>query len=114
MLNELGYKEIEVSTPAASATEFVFTRQVIETPSAVPDYVWLQVLCPCRLELIQRTVQSLKGAKEAIVSLYFATSPVWLDTVFGLSPQDVYNRVVEAVTYLKCITKDDPTQKATT
>ncbi|KAI1371994.1 hypothetical protein F4677DRAFT_276559 [Hypoxylon crocopeplum] len=114
MLVDLGYKEIEVSTPTASATEYEFTRQVIETPEAVPDDVWLQVLCPCRLDLIQRTIQSLRGAKKAILSLYFASSPVFLNTVFGLSQQDVYDRVVEAVKYAKSITKDDPSQRETT
>ncbi|KAI1809522.1 hypothetical protein GGS20DRAFT_596115 [Poronia punctata] len=92
MLVELGYKEIEVSTPTASFTEYDFTRQLIETPDAVPDDVWLQVLCPCRLDLIQRT----------------------LDTVFQMSKQDVFNRVVEAVTYARSITKDDEAQKGTT
>ncbi|KAH9998193.1 hypothetical protein F4779DRAFT_165936 [Xylariaceae sp. FL0662B] len=114
MLVELGYKEIEVSIPTASDIEYEFTRQLIETPGAVPDDVWLQVLCPCRLELIQRTVQSLRGVKKAIVSLYFAASPVWLDTVFGMSQQEVYDRVVEAVMFFKSITKDDPSQQGTT
>lgn len=113
LLVGLGYKEIEVSTPTASATEYGFTRQLIETPGAVPDDVWLQVLCPCRLDLIQQTVESLKGANKVIISLYFAASPVWLDTVFGLSQQDVYDRVVEAVAYAKSITKEDPSQQGT-
>lgn len=114
LLVGLGYKEIEISTPTASTTEYDFTRQVIESPDAVPDDVWLQVLCPCRLDLIKRTVESLRGAKKAIVSLYYASSPVMLDTVFELSQQDIYDRVVEAITYFKSITKDDPSQKATT
>ncbi|KAI1748001.1 hypothetical protein F4782DRAFT_389254 [Xylaria castorea] len=114
MLVDLGYKEIEVSIPTASATEYNFTRQLIETAGAVPDDVWLQVLCPCRLDLIQSTVKSLEGAKKAIISLYFASSPVWLDTVFGMSQQDVYERVVEAVEYMKSITKNDISQNGTT
>lgn len=114
LLVGLGYKEIEISTPTASTTEYDFTRQVIESPDAVPDDIWLQVLCPCRLDLIKRTVESLGGAKKAIVSLYYASSPVMLDTVFELSQQDVHDRAVEAITYFKSITKDDPSQKATT
>ncbi|KAI0528334.1 hypothetical protein GGR58DRAFT_496299 [Xylaria digitata] len=113
MLVELGYKEIEISIPTASDTEYDFTRQIIETPGAVPDDIWLQVLCPCRLDLIQRTVQSLKGAKRAIISLYFASSPVWLDTVFQISQQDVYDKVVEAVKYAKSITKDVASHQGT-
>ncbi|KAI3335624.1 hypothetical protein F4824DRAFT_151500 [Ustulina deusta] len=114
MLVDIGYKEIEVSIPTASATEYNFTRQLIETAGAVPDDVWLQVLCPCRLDLIQSTVKSLEGAKKAIISLYFASSPVWLDTIFGMSQQDVYDRVVESVEYLKSITKNDISQNGTT
>src|SRR5271168_2962498 len=64
MLVELGYKEIEVSFPSASQTDFDFTRRLVETPGAVPDDVWLQVLSPCREEFIKRTVDSLKGAKK--------------------------------------------------
>ncbi|ROW04908.1 hypothetical protein VPNG_07043 [Cytospora leucostoma] len=114
MLIALGYKEIEVSTPTASATEYNFTRQLIDTADAVPRDVWLQVLCPCRIDLIKRTVESLRGANKVIISLYHASSPVMLDTVFGMSEKDVHDRVVEAVTYCKSITKDDPSQQGTT
>lgn len=63
MLTRLGYKEIEVSFPSASQTDFDFTQRLVQTPGIVPDDVWLQVLSPCRKELIRRTVDSLKGAK---------------------------------------------------
>lgn len=114
MLVDLGYKEIEVSTPTSNTTEYDFTRQIIETPDAVPSDVWLQVLCPCRLDLIKQTVECLRGANKAVISLYYASSPVMLDTVFGMSQQDVYDSVVEAVTYCRSITKDDPSQQETT
>lgn len=52
MLVGLGYKEIEVSYPSASQTDFEFTRRLIETPNAVPEDVSLQVLSPCREDLI--------------------------------------------------------------
>ena len=113
MLIDLGYKEIEVSIPSASDIEFDFTRQLIDTPEAVPDDVWLQVLCPCRLDLIQKTVLSLKGARKAILSLYIASSENFLDTVFGLSQQEVCDKAAEAVQYAKSITKDDPSQRET-
>ena len=114
MLVELGYKEIEVSIPSASDIDFEFTRQLVETPEAVPDDVWLQVLCPCRLDLIEQTVRSLKGAKKAILSLYVATSDNFLTTVWGLSQQEVHDKAVEAIRYAKSITKEDPSQPGTT
>lgn len=47
-LIELGYKEIEVSYPSASQTEFDFTRRIVTTPGIVPDDVAIQVMAPCR------------------------------------------------------------------
>lgn len=107
LLVSIGFKEIEVSTPTASDTEFNFTRHLIETPGLVPDDVWLQVLCPSRLDLIRRTVESLKGANKAIISLYFASSPAMLDIVFGgITEREVLDRVTEAVSYCRSITRD--------
>ena len=114
MLVSLGYKEIEVSIPSSSDTEFDFTRQLVSTPEAVPDDVWLQVLCPSRLDLIRQTVNSLKGAKKAILSLYIASSDMFLNTVLGMTQQSAYERIVEAIQYAKAITKDDPSQSRTT
>lgn len=114
MLVGLGYKEIEVSIPSASDTEYNFTRQLVDTPKAVPNDVWLQVLCPSRRDLIDQTVRSLTGAKKAIVSLYIASSEIFLDTVLGLSQQEALDKVVATIKYFKSITKDDPSQQATT
>ncbi|KAG9632323.1 2-isopropylmalate synthase, partial [Aureobasidium melanogenum] len=85
MLVKLGYKEIEVSFPSASDTDFDFTRRLVTTPGVVPDDVALQVLSPCRKELIRRTVDSLKGAKKAILHLYLATSPCFQQIVFNMN-----------------------------
>src|SRR5690242_11113198 len=54
-LLQLGYKEIEVAYPSASDTEFDFTRYLITTPGTVPDDTWIQVMAPCREDLIRRT-----------------------------------------------------------
>ena len=83
MLVKLGYKEIEVSFPASGDTDFNFTQKLVNTPGIVPDDVWLQVLSPCRKDLIKRTVESLKGAKKAILHLYLATSPCFQKIIFG-------------------------------
>ena len=108
MLVELGYKEIEVSFPSASQTDFEFTRSLIETPGMVPDDVWLQVLSPCRKDFIKRTVESLKGAKKGILHLYLATSECFQRIVFGHTPEETLKLAVECTEYARSITKDDP------
>src|ERR1041384_8770444 len=74
MLVRLGFKEIEVGFPSSSQTEFDFIRLLIER-ALVPDDVTIQVLTQARSELIERTFESLVGAKRAIVHLYNATAP---------------------------------------
>lgn len=108
MLVELGYKEIEVSFPSASDTDFDFVRRLITTPKAVPDDVWIQVLSPCRPELIRRTVESLKGAKKAILHLYLATSPCFQQIVFNMTNEQTKALAVECTVLARSLTKDDP------
>src|SRR5438045_703229 len=84
LLVRTGYKEIEVGFPSASQTDFDFVRQLIEQ-DLVPDDVTIQVLTQCRDHLIERTYESLRGARRAIVHFYNSTSTlqrrvvVWLD-----------------------------------
>lgn len=111
MLTKLGYKEIEVSFPSASDTDFGFTRRLVETPGIVPDDVWLQVLSPCRPELIQRTVESLRGAKKAILHLYLATSPCFQQIVFGMDNEQSIKLAVECTQLARKLTKDDASFK---
>lgn len=113
MLVELGYKEIEVSFPSASQTDFDFTRRLIETPGAVPDDVWLQVLSPCREEFIKRTVESLKGVKKALLHIYVATSECFQRIVFGMTEDQNVELAVKCTKYARSITKDDPSQAGT-
>ncbi|KAK9777347.1 hypothetical protein SCAR479_06076 [Seiridium cardinale] len=113
MLVELGYKEIEVSFPSASQTDFDFTRRLIETPGIVPDDVWIQVLSPCREDLIRRTVDSLKGAKKALLHIYLATSECFRRIVFGFSEEESLELAVKCTKYARSITKDDPSQAGT-
>ena len=113
MLCELGYKEIEVSFPSASDTDFNFTRYLVQTPGVTPDDVWLQVLAPCRPELIERTVASLKGAKKAILHLYLATSECFRRIVFGYTPEECLELAVKCTKMARAVTKDDPAQAGT-
>ncbi|KAE8323428.1 2-isopropylmalate synthase [Aspergillus sergii] len=113
MLVDIGYKEIEVSFPSASQTDFDFTRRLVETPGVVPDDVWLQVLSPCREDLIRRTVDSLKGAKKAILHIYLATSPCFRRIVFNMDKQKSLEMAVRCTKFARSITKDDPSTAGT-
>ncbi|KAI9932110.1 hypothetical protein ASPWEDRAFT_40057 [Aspergillus wentii DTO 134E9] len=110
MLVDIGYKEIEVSFPSASQTDFDFTQRVVK---ATPDDVWLQVLSPCREDLIRRTVDSLKGAKKAILHIYLATSPCFRRIVFNMDKQKSLEMAVRCTKYARSITKDDPANAGT-
>jgi 2-isopropylmalate synthase len=113
MLVALGYKEIEVSFPSASQTDFDFTRRIIETPGIVPDDVWLQVLSPCREDLIRRTIESMKGAKKAIIHIYLATSPCFRQVVFNFTPEQCLELAVKSTKLVRSLTKDDPSRQDT-
>ncbi|KAH7145938.1 hypothetical protein B0J13DRAFT_332000 [Dactylonectria estremocensis] len=113
MLTDLGYKEIEVSFPSASQTDFDFTRRLIETPGAVPDDVFLQVLSPCRPDLIRKTVESVRGAKNAIIHIYLATSECFRQVVFGYTEEQTLELAVECTKLVRSLTKDDPEASGT-
>lgn len=113
MLTQIGYKEIEVSFPSASQTDFDFTRRIIETPNSVPDDVWLQVLSPCREDFIRRTIDSLRGAKKAIVHLYLATSECFRRVVFGMSEDQSLELAVKCTRLVRSLTKDNPDAQGT-
>lgn len=104
-------KEIEVSFPSASETDYEFTRRLVDTPDVVPDDVALQVLSPCREDLIKRTVESVEGTKTAILHLYLATSPCFQQIVLNHSEQDGIALAVACTKYARSITKDNPSSK---
>ena len=111
-LCELGYKEIEVSFPSASDTDFDFTRNLIES-GTVPDDVALQVLSPCREDLIRRTVEAVKGAKNAIIHIYLATSECFRRIVFGYTEEESIELAVRCTKLVRSLTKDDPSTAGT-
>jgi 2-isopropylmalate synthase len=88
LLVQMGYKEIEVGFPAASQTDFDFVRQLIEQ-DLIPDDVTIQVLVQCREHLIDRTFESIRGAKRAIVHFYNSTSTLQRRVVFGLDKDGI-------------------------
>ncbi len=88
LLVKMGYKEIEVGFPAASQTDFDFIRKIIEE-KLIPDDVVIQVLTQARKPLIERTFESIKGSKQAIVHLYNSTSTLQRRVVFGQDKEGI-------------------------
>ena len=106
-LCEAGFKEIEVAFPSASQTDFDFVRKLIEEKH-IPDDVTIEVLAPAREALIRRTIESLAGARRAIVHIYNATSKPFREIVFGMSKAEVVNMAVAAVKLVRELTDERP------
>ena len=99
-LIKLGFKEIEIGFPAASQIEFDFLRRLIDG-NMIPDGVRVQVLTQCREELIERTFESIKGCKEAIVHIYNSTSTLQRDVVFNMSKEEIIDIAVKGTKMVK-------------
>ncbi|HJQ55690.1 MAG TPA: 2-isopropylmalate synthase [Vineibacter sp.] len=100
LLVRMGFKEIEVGFPAASQTDFDFVRQLIEQ-RMIPDDVTIQVLTQSRPELIERTFESVKGARRAIMHLYNSTSTLQRRVVFGLDMPGIVDIAVSGARLCK-------------
>lgn len=92
-LVKLGFKEIEIGFPAASETEYNFTRTLIEQ-DLIPDDVTIQVLTQSREHIIAKTFEAVKGAKNAIVHLYNSTSKAQREQVFHMEKQEITDLAV--------------------
>ena len=99
---EIGFKEIEVGFPSASQTDFDFVRALIEG-GHIPADVTIQVLTQAREDLIRRTMESVRGARRAIIHVYNATSPTFRELVFGMEKPQVLALAVSAVRLIKQI-----------
>ncbi|MEF8700019.1 MAG: 2-isopropylmalate synthase [Candidatus Accumulibacter sp. UW26] len=106
-LCDIGFKEIEVAFPAASQTDFDFVRELIDGDH-IPDDVSIEVLTQAREPLIRRSVESLRGARRAIVHVYNATSKPFRENVFGLSKSEVVDMAVAAVRLVRQLTAEQP------
>ena len=95
LLVKMGFKEIEVGFPSSGQTDFDFVRSIIEEEGAIPEDVTISVLTQAREELIERTVESLVGARRATVHLYNATAPVFREVVFRGSREQVKQIAVD-------------------
>jgi 2-isopropylmalate synthase len=106
-LVQIGFKEIEVAFPSASQTDFDFVRQLIEQ-GEVPDDVTIEVITQAREHLIARTMESVRGAKRAIVHVYNATSKPFRDIVFNMSRAEVRDLAVAAVRQIRHLAEQMP------
>jgi 2-isopropylmalate synthase len=100
LLVRMGYKEIEVGFPSASQTDFDFVRLLIEE-GLIPDDVTIQVLTQSRDHLIERTYESIAGAKQAIVHFYNSTSVLQRRVVFGQDKDGIKKIATDAAK--KCL-----------
>ncbi len=107
LLCQVGFKEIEVGFPSASQIDFDVTRQLIDN-GRIPSEVTPMVITQAREDLIARTVESVRGARRAIIHVYNATAPAWRRIVFNLSIPEVMQLIERQIGYLKSLTDQHP------
>jgi 2-isopropylmalate synthase len=106
-LVEMGFKEIEVGFPSASETDFNFVRRLIEE-KRIPDDVTIEVLTQAREELIARTVESLQGARRAILHMYNPTAPAFREIVYRTDKAGVKTIAERGTRWVKQYTEKYP------
>jgi 2-isopropylmalate synthase len=107
MLVKIGLKEIEVGFPSASQADFDFVRMLVDE-GRIPDDVTIIVLTQAREELIRRTVDSVAGAKQAIVHIYNSVAPVFRRVVFGMEREQVVQLAVDGTRLVKQLVAQHP------
>ena len=107
LLVGMGFKEIEVAFPSASQTDFDFVRSIIENHK-IPDGVAIQVLTQCRPELIARTFEAVKGAKDVILHFYNSTSTLQREVVFRSDRKGIVDIAVAAAQQVKALADATP------
>lgn len=100
LLLRVGFKEIEVGFPSASQTDFDFLRWLIDG-NHIPSDVTVQVLTQARPHLIERTLEAVKGAPQAVVHLYNSTSTLQRRVVFNRDRQGIIDIAVEGTRLLR-------------
>ena len=107
LLCKLGFKEIEVGFPSASQTDYDFVRDLIKQ-KRIPSDVNIQVLTQARNELIEKTFESLEGAKKAIIHFYNSTSTLQRRVVFNQDKEGIKNIAVNAALKIKELAEKNP------
>ena len=105
LLLDVGFKEIEVGFPAASETEYLFLRTLIEK-NMIPDDVTIQVLTQAREHIIRKTFEAIDGAPHAVVHLYNSTSVAQREQVFRKSKEEIKKIAVEGAKLLNELAKE--------
>ena len=105
-LVDIGFKEIEVGFPSASETEYEILRTLIEGHH-IPDDVTIQVLGQARPELIQKTFEAVKGAKNVIVHFYNSTSTLQRKVVFKEDMPGIVKIAVEGAKLIRQLTEEE-------
>jgi len=100
LLLSIGFKEIEIGFPSASNTEYNFARTLIEE-NLIPDGVSIQVLTQARAHLIEKTLESLKGVKKAIVHFYNSTSELQRRVVFNKNKEEIKQIAVDGAKLIR-------------
>ena len=108
-LIEIGFKEIEVGFPAASQTDFDFVRQIIDE-NLIPDDLTIQVLTQAREELIKRSFEAVRGAKNSIIHLYNSTSTLQRKVVFRQDREGITKIAVEGAKVIKKLASEAPAE----
>ncbi len=103
----MGFKEIEVGFPSASQPDFDFCRSLVDD-DLVPDDVWIQVLVQCRPELIDRTFEAVRGARNVIIHFYNSVSVLQRRVVFGADKAEVMRIATDAAAYCKTLEATQP------
>lgn len=105
-LVDIGFKEIEVGFPSASDTEYEILRTLIEG-NYIPDDVTVQVLVQARAELIKKTFEAVKGAKNVIIHFYNSTSTLQRKVVFKKDMDGIVDIAVEGARLIRKLTEEE-------
>ena len=105
-LIDCGFKEIEVGFPSASETEYEILRTLIEG-GHIPDDVTVQVLVQAREELIRKTFEAVRGAKNVIIHFYNSTSTLQRKVVFGKDMEGITKIAVEGARLIRQLTEEE-------
>ncbi len=110
LLVDIGFKEIEVGFPSASSDDFNFCRELI-TDNIIPDDVTISVLTQAREHLIEKTMEALRGAKNAVVHFYIATSRLHMEFVLGTNQQQLIDTAIKSTRQIREMTQAMPDSK---
>lgn len=99
LLVQMGFKEIEVGYPAASEADFAFVRDLV-TRDRIPDDVTISVSHAARMDLIDRTFESIRGVDRAMVHLCLATACLWRNVVLSMTSAQLQGLTVRAAEHM--------------